>query len=233
MRYSPALLLHICAGSVGLLSGFVAMAFRKGSRRHGLAGDVFVVSMLALGATGAYLGFMKDQVLNALMGLLTFYLVGTAWLTARHHDGETSWVDRGALAVPVILGSAMLAYGFKAVHSATGEIGGYAPGFYLGWGTIALLLAFGDVRMLMHGGYSGTRRVARHLWRMCFGWFIASASVFLARQRIFPEIVRRSGSLYLLTILPILLMVFWLVRVRWAKRSPVYVGQPVARAAND
>jgi len=41
MSYSPILVLHICAGSLGLLSGTAAMSFRKGSARHVLAGKVW------------------------------------------------------------------------------------------------------------------------------------------------------------------------------------------------
>jgi uncharacterized membrane protein len=50
---------HICAGTIALLPGLVAMSLRKGSRRHGLAGDVFVISMLGLGASGAIVGIIK------------------------------------------------------------------------------------------------------------------------------------------------------------------------------
>ena len=42
MPYSPVLIVHICAGTLGLLSGTAAMSFRKGSPRHVLAGKVFV-----------------------------------------------------------------------------------------------------------------------------------------------------------------------------------------------
>ena len=35
---SPVLIVHISAGMVGLLSGTAAMLFRKGSRRHAVAG---------------------------------------------------------------------------------------------------------------------------------------------------------------------------------------------------
>jgi hypothetical protein len=36
-----------------------------------------------------------------------------------------------------------------------------------------LLAAAGDLRMLLRGGLFGAQRIARHLWRMCFGLFIA------------------------------------------------------------
>jgi uncharacterized membrane protein len=74
----PLLVLHIAAGTLGMLSGFVAMSFRKGFRSHGIAGNVFVIAMLGLSASGAYLAFMKSQPGNVLGGTLTFYLVATA-----------------------------------------------------------------------------------------------------------------------------------------------------------
>jgi hypothetical protein len=42
MPYSPILLVHISAGTLGLLSGTAAIFFRKGSPRHAWAGRVFV-----------------------------------------------------------------------------------------------------------------------------------------------------------------------------------------------
>jgi hypothetical protein len=49
---------------------------------------------------------------------------------------------------------------------------------------------------------------------MCFAWFIASASIFLARQHVFPGFMRKTGVLYFLSFLPLGLMIFWLIRVR-------------------
>ena len=43
MQFSPMLILHVTGGMVGLLSGAAAMTFRKGSRWHGISGQVFVV----------------------------------------------------------------------------------------------------------------------------------------------------------------------------------------------
>jgi hypothetical protein len=53
---------------------------------------------------------------------------------------------------------------------------------------------------------------------MCFALFIAASSIFLARQQLFPAIMRKTGALFLLSFLPLGLMVFWLVRVRVARR---------------
>ena len=86
-------------------------------------------------------------------------------------------------------------------------------GMYFFLGSVALLSAAGDVRMLWHGGVSGAQRIARHLWRMCFALFIASSSLFLARPQLFPALLRKTGIVFLLGVLPLILMIFWLVRV--------------------
>src|SRR5580704_8844210 len=93
MSYSPILLVHICAGTSGLLSGTAAMSFRKGSPRHVLAGRVFVASMLTMAVGAVYLAIVRHQPNNIGGGIITFYLIGTAWLTARRREGATSRFD--------------------------------------------------------------------------------------------------------------------------------------------
>jgi hypothetical protein len=149
MSFSPILLFHICAGTLGFLSGAMAVSFSKGSRRHGLAGNVFVISMLSMSASGVYLAFMKSQPGNVLGGTLTFYLVATAWMTARRGDGETGILDWGALLVSLAVGAVTKAW-----------ISRWALLFL---GSVALLGATGDVRMLVRSGISGTQHIARHL----------------------------------------------------------------------
>ena len=227
MRYSPVLLFHICSGTLGLLSGLVAVFMRKGSRWHRLIGDVFVISMLGLGASGAYLGFMKSQVTNVLAGIFTVYLVTTAWLTARRTERQTSAFDWIALLAIVIYGGTQMTFGLRAAQSATGALYGYRPGLYFTFGTLALLSAAGDTRMILRG-LSGTQRLVRHLWRMCFSLFIASGSIFLARPHLFPMMLRKTYIILFLGFLPLLLMIFWMIRVRVTsagrRKSTVHAG---------
>jgi hypothetical protein len=109
----PILVLHIFAGTLGLLSGTVAMSFRKGSRGHRVAGNVFVISMLSMAAAAVYLAAMKHDNNNIGGGILAFYLVATAWATATHRDGETSIFDWGALLVPLALGIGSWIHGIQ------------------------------------------------------------------------------------------------------------------------
>jgi len=226
----PLLVLHIAAGTLGMLSGFVAVSFRKGSRRHRLAGDVFVISMLGLSASGVCLAIMKSRPGDVLGGTLTLYLVATAWMTARRRDGAPGIFDWGALLVALAVGAVTVTYGSEAANSQTGLKYGYPAGNYFFLGSVALLAAAGDVRMLARRGVSGTQRIARHLWRMCFALFIAAASIFLARQQIFPVLLRNTGVLFFLSVLPLLLMIFWLFRVRLAK---AYQEKVIGRSPLD
>jgi hypothetical protein len=206
------LTLHICGGITGMLSGAAAMTFRKGSRWHGIAGNVFFVAMLTMGSSGTILALMKHQMNNIFGGILACYLVATAWLTAKRRDGETSLFDWGALVVALAMGVRILAYGLEAARSPKGSISGVPAGMFFFLGSVAVLAAAGDIRMLMRGVF-GTKRVIRHLWRMCFSFFIATGSFFLGQQQVFPVAWRGAAVWFVPALLPLVLLIFWLFRV--------------------
>lgn len=225
----PILVLHIFGGTLGILSGFLAAFLRKGSRQHGIAGQVFVISMLIMAAAGTTLAVMKSEPGNILGGTFTFYLVATAWMAARRAEHGISRYDWAGAAVVFAVAASEMTLGTRAALSPTGMVYDYPPGPYFFIGMVALLAFVGDVRLLVRGGVAGTLRIARHLWRMCFGLFVASASLFLARQRLFPELMRKTGTLVVLSFLPLALLIYWLIRVRFAdvfRRKAVGVGHP-------
>jgi len=208
--------LHVSAGIAGILSGTAAMSFRKGSPRHALAGKVFVISMLTMAAGAVYLAALKHQNNNVGGGVLTFYLVATAWVTARRRDGETSTFDWVALLIPLWAGIGGWINGLDAVHSPTGSKYGVPAGMHFFLGSVMLLAAAGDVRMLLGGGVFGAQRIVRHLWRMCFGLFIATGSFFLGQgSKVFPAFILKTNVLFIPAILPLILLIFWLFRVRF------------------
>src|SRR5882762_1578435 len=201
----PILVIHICGGLVGLLSGAAALAFRKGSQRHRKAGNIFFISMVTLGSTAAYLG-------NVFGGASALYLVTTGWLTARRREGETTIFDWGALLFGLAVGVPIVTDGLRIASGSIPPKPGVPVGMILFLGSVVLLAAAGDVRMLVRGGVFGTQRVARHLWRMCFGLFIATGS-FLAQRRVIAFL--GGPKILLLSALPLILMIFWLIRVRF------------------
>lgn len=193
---------------------------------------------MAVGAT--YLAIVRNQPSNISAGILTFYLIGTAWLTARRRDGETSRIDWVVLLIPLTLGILTWMNGRRIVRSGASSQDGVPVGMTFFMGSVMLLAAAGDIRMLVRGAVFGTKRIARHLWRMCFGLFIAAGSFFMGPsnrplrllstvglgQHLSPALFN-TGLYLFLTILPLTLLVFWLVRVRFANaygRRPIQVA---------
>ena len=172
----------------------------------------------------------RHQPNNIGGGILTVYLIGTSWLTIRRNAGETSWFDWIALLIPLAIGILGWKNGLDALRSPTGEKYDVPAGMHLFMGTICLLATTGDVRMLVRGGVFGAKRIARHLWRMCFGLFIAAGSFFFGPSNRPLRLLSSVGigqhlpaalfgtSLYLvLTLLPLVLLLFLFFRVRFAK----------------
>jgi hypothetical protein len=89
---SPILVIHMGGETLGLVSGAVALSFRKGSRRHVVAGRVFAASHADHGSGATYPAILQHQPGN-IGGILTFYLILTAWLNARRSNGTTNKFD--------------------------------------------------------------------------------------------------------------------------------------------
>ena len=141
--------------------------------------------MLIMVAAGAYAAFTKSQPTNVMAGVFTFYLVATAWLTVMRKEKETGHTEFDLLLLGLVAGTGGLIFGWQAAHSAAGLKAGDSVPLYV-FGSVALLSAAGDTRMLIRGGVSGAKRLVRHLWRMCVALF--------CRRLLLPGNGRRSSA---------------------------------------
>jgi len=183
---------------------------------------VFVYAMLTMSATGAAIALVKSNGWGTAMGgFLAFYLVTTGLLTSRRRVSGFQWTDVAALLMAVTLGVTYYTFGFQAVASPSGKAYGYPSPLYFVFGTVTWLAAFGDARVLVRG-IQGSRRLARHVWRMCFAMFIATASFFLGQAKVIPEPLRIMPLLWIPVLLVLAMMLYWLVRLR-LKKAPAVV----------
>ncbi len=218
---SPLLIVHIGAGSLGILSGYAAVSVRKGKPAHRALGTVFFLAMLTVSALAAYLALFVPPThaggappnASVSVGILTFYLAATAWMTVRRKQGDVGWFERGALIAVVGVALALLIFGVRAAGIPGAAPGAYVP--YFVFASFAAFAAAADLKVIRRGGVSGPPRIARHLWRMCFALFFAAAFFFLGQQQVMPAFMRGSPILLVPALAPLALMIFWLLRVRF------------------
>jgi len=213
---------HIAGGSVGIVSGFVALFAPKGGRWHRLAGTTFFVSMLIMAIIGAAASpfLPKPEVANVPAGVLTIYLLVTSWSTIRRRDGRAGIVEKCALTA--VLGVIVAGFVFMQMAKDSPLLANTPPQAFYVFVILGAIGAAGDMNMLLRGGLSAAARIARHLWRMCAALTIATGSFFLGQQKVMPEFMKGSPWLFVPVLVPLLLMLFWLIRTRlagWRRRN--------------
>jgi hypothetical protein len=207
---NPVLWLHIAAGLAALPLGTLAAAARKGGPVHRRAGALFALAMLLLGITAALLEPYRTPPGSPVGGIIVCYFVATGYAAGRRREG-IGWFELVACALAFSLAAAI------GLGALTGSTTPTDSGQLFVLAALCLLAGAGDLRAALPGKLSAGQRLARHLWRMCFAFFIATGSFFLGQQQVLPEAVRGSPMLFVLAFAPLVFMLVWLVRIRFAK----------------
>ena len=221
-----AFALHITGGTVGLFSGTIALFARKGGTLHRRAGTVFFTSMLVMAAFAAYLAVVvPGQLVNLFIAIFASYLVATAWMTVRRKEDAIGVPEKVALAVALCLCAPFVVLSFQLITGAapffrsTVPLKGPVLIALYSFTAIICIAAIGDAKVVLTGGISGVPRISRHLWRMCLGLTMAAGSAFTnGLPRLLPGPMHVTGIYFLPQFVPLVLMVFWLIRVRFAGR---------------
>jgi hypothetical protein len=221
----PILLpIHIAAGGLAVILGFVALAVRKGGLSHRRVGMAFVYSMLVMGITASIIAFRKDpNDGNVTAGLLSAYFVITAFTAVRPATPRMKWLTIGAIVVAATLGVRMFAGGIIAWQAPRHMLNGVPALMLFFLGSVLMVAALGDVRVLRSGPLKGRARLSRHLWRMCFAFFIAAGSFFSIRSRvatILPDAINVLPLRMAMILVPFGAMFYWLWRIRGRRPIP-------------
>jgi len=217
--------IHVVAGSLGIFFGFLAMFLAKGTRRHKLAGDGYVLAMFVMTGSALIVALMRSQFVNMIAALLTFYLVATAWMTMRRRPENPQRPEVFGAVLALLVGLAALAGGVRAANSPGGIGSGFegipAPVYFM-FGAVALLSAWGDYRLIRRRSITRTQKLVRHLWRMGYSLWVAAASFFLGQARHLPDWFKEPGLHFIPVLLALGLLLFWVIRVRfppWTRKS--------------
>jgi uncharacterized membrane protein len=219
---------HILAGVLALVFGYVALYATKGATLHRKVGILFVYVMVTMAITGMLISAVEGvaPAINIPSALLTFYLVITSLTTVRSPADGSRRLDIAAMLMAFGISVSCFALSLAAIARG-GPGAGIAYPLFL-FGGVGLSAGVGDLRMVRARGIRGASRLVRHLWRMCFALFIASVAFFprLGRLELFPK-----PLLALPVLLPIFLYLYWRWRLRPRLSSRPSVGVSARAAA--
>jgi hypothetical protein len=224
------LVIHIASASFAVASGYVALFARKGAPLHRRVGLVFVYAMLLMGVSASVLAIAIGRESQVGAGLLVAYFVITALTTVREPSANSRTIDCVLAGVGVGMGLTGIAL---TVHSLL--VGVYvvdgspvAPGLVVN--SVLLLAGLGDLRVLRTGPLRGGQRLYRHLWRMCWAFFIATGSFFLGQADEIPAAIRYWPALFVLAFTPLLAIAYWAWRLRPRRRERALGAMTITRA---
>lgn len=217
------LFVHIVAGGLGLITGYVALYAAKGAALHRKSGMMFVYAMLIMSACGIVIAAGRGvaPAINIPAALLTSYLVITSLTTVRPLASGGRLLHIVAMLVALGVGVTNLTFAVEAFANGGTRKG--MPAFpFVMFGVVGLLGAVGDLRMLRSDGLRGAARLSRHLWRMSFALFIAALSFFIGQAKVIPEAIRIPPLLALPVLAVLVTMFYWLWRVRRRSAAAIH-----------
>lgn len=205
---------HIAAGSLAVLTGYVAIFAAKGARLHRRSGMVFVYAMIVMGMAASVVAIFRDLQNLMLSGPLVAYFVITAVTAVRPVDRR---LDVGLFLIALTL--ALLGYLRAGSELAQGRyvVNGVPVAMSLLMTSVTMVAAVSDIRVLRGTVLTGPSRIARHLWRMCWAFWIATGSFFLGQMDEFPVWLQKPALMAIPALLPLVLMFYWLWRIRLRK----------------
>lgn len=214
----PALLgeIHFWIGCVALVAGFTAFAAPKGGGTHRVAGAVFTAVMGLLCLTGLWLSLAREIVFTIILSALAGHAVLTGWLAARSGSGLAAGLTRMSPLSSGLLTAGAVFGGHAAATAPGGELGGLPPGAFHVLAAAGVTLFAADLGYALTARPERRRRIARHLWRMGFAFFLATGIFFFGNNHVLPEALRTVWLLGAPVLAVVVCTVLYAVRLRLA-----------------
>ncbi len=215
---------HVATGVLSLPTGYLALYAAKGGTLHRRSGLLFVGTMLTMSTLGAILTFARHKTpeVNVPAAVLTFYFVLTSLMAVRPIAGWTRRNDVALTVVVFVVALVDLAFGVLAIAHGGKWKGVPAFPFFL-FGVVGLIAVWGDLRIFRSGALNGVQRIRRHLWRMLFALLVASLS--LGQVKVLPKALRSGPVLAIPPLIVLIVMLWWLWRVKGRRRWAVGGGR--------
>ena len=215
---------HIGAGTLGLLMGTLALLAKKGSGLHISVGRVFVAAMFVTYLIGAGVAPFLDegQRPNFVGGVVALFLLITGWRSARVGEIRAGRANVFGLLFSLIIVATGAVFFHMGQNSPTGTIDNAPPQAFILFMVAGSFAALGEFNVLIRRQLGAAARVARHLWRMCFAFFIGTGSAFLGQMQFFSDWFLATPLPYIFALAPLVALPIWMVIVRLFWRDKAF-----------
>jgi len=179
---------HIAAGTLALLSGTISLIRRKGDRKHRFIGNIFLYSMLVVGASAFFMAVYKPNQFLFMVGIFSTYLVSTGarilYLKRIPEGQKPSLIDW-------LLSVAMFSFGLAFIVSGARNIlaGNYFGITYLVFGSIGLFLVSQDITLYFGKIKKKNYWLYMHITRMVAGNIAAFTAFLVVNNTVLPALV--------------------------------------------
>lgn len=162
-----ALIAHIAAGSVSLVSGLLAIIFRKGFSAHKMAGSIYFFAMIFVCLSAISISLAKQQSFLLHIGIFSGYLVYSGFQAVKNKSYKPHVLDWVLLAISLINA------GFMILSMNI---------ILLVFGGLGLILSMGDLRVfrmqIIKREIPKSQWLVRHIGMM-LGAYISTFTAFL------------------------------------------------------
>ncbi|WP_462163314.1 hypothetical protein [Pseudoalteromonas xiamenensis] len=213
------LIFHITMGTIGIISGFCVIGIKKGNALHKRIGRVFFITMFFMGLSGCLVAWVKHIPLSMLNGGLVCYLVLSAFMAMRRNTAALIKLSKGLFVFGLLLVTGYSSYFYFALGASSTLNGGFGPSAFAVFGLITVYALGEDLCYLLSNRVSKRFMLIRHLWRMLFPLFMASAAVFLGQAKHFPVLLVKNGVLIIPVAFVLLCLFYWVGKTWVQKRT--------------
>ncbi|WP_324680516.1 DUF2306 domain-containing protein [Hymenobacter sp. GOD-10R] len=177
MLYHAILVVHILAGSLGLLLGPFALITKKGGRLHRRGGLCFYYAMLVVAASALFLGVLRDLPFLFAVGIFSGYMNITGYQGLRQKQkgrpNQTGRVERVVSALMGVFSLYFFGYGLYLLLQR--DLFGLV---FLFFAQSSLRMLWQDWKLFTQRDLQPTTWLQLHITRMV-GTCIAAYTAFL------------------------------------------------------
>lgn len=176
MLLKVLLYIHIAAGFIALLTGFISMLNRKGATQHRLTGKIFFIAMSFVFITSIWIAFSKELPFLFMVGFFSYYLAASGYrilfLKKLHMQQRPKLLDWTVAIVGTLAGIALI--GYSVIWFRERGAWGMVP---LAFGSFCLLNGYTDIKFFFIRPTNKQHWISKHGARFG-GSFAATLTAF-------------------------------------------------------